>query len=387
MKLKTLLLSSVAAFAVVGGAQAADLSVAEPVDYVKVCDAFGAGYWYIPGSDTCLKIGGLVRMDITFATSHVTDSTAAYNFNTGALTANSGHTASWEFNTEAHVTVTAKSMTEYGPLTAFMELRAKSANSDASNNVAVAGTSTLADSGTRFAYLDSAYLELGMLLVGRTGSVYDYSGGFNRDWMDLDADDGADQVRLTWAMSGFGIQLAIEDPRDRWGSTLPDSYSMPAIVGNISWAQGPWSVQLSGGYVETAPGGGFGAQIGTTWKLDSIAPGDKLLLKAAWAQSEASRFAVSGWGVDSGGSVWSAAASFQHFWAPTLSSAVTFQYANGSGGATLLDTTSYSIVGNLVWAPVTGFFAGVEGGYTNTDVSGSPSADKWGVKIRLERDW
>jgi hypothetical protein len=41
MKLKTLLLSSAAAFAVVGGAQAADLSVAEPVDYVKVCDAFG----------------------------------------------------------------------------------------------------------------------------------------------------------------------------------------------------------------------------------------------------------------------------------------------------------------------------------------------------------
>ena len=69
MKLKTLLLSSAAAFAVVGGAQAADLSVAEPVDYVKVCDAFGAGYWYIPGTDTCLKIGGLVRMDINFHTS------------------------------------------------------------------------------------------------------------------------------------------------------------------------------------------------------------------------------------------------------------------------------------------------------------------------------
>ena len=66
MKLKTLLLSSAAAFAVVGGAQAADLSVAEPVDYVKVCDAFGAGYWYIPGSDTCLKIGGHVRFDVTF---------------------------------------------------------------------------------------------------------------------------------------------------------------------------------------------------------------------------------------------------------------------------------------------------------------------------------
>ncbi len=73
MKLKTLLLSSAAAFAFVGAAQAADLSVAEPVDYVKVCDAFGAGYWYIPGTDTCLKIGGLVQFDVDFHSSSAQD--------------------------------------------------------------------------------------------------------------------------------------------------------------------------------------------------------------------------------------------------------------------------------------------------------------------------
>ena len=371
MKLKTLLLSSAAAFAVVGGAQAADLSVAEPVDYVKVCDAFGAGYWYIPGTDTCLKIGGLVRMDIKFHS----------NENVNFSTSSSAHSASWDFATETHVNFTAKSMTEYGPLTAFLELRAQSNNADVSNNLQTVNSSA---AGDRFAYLDTAYLSLGMLLVGRTGSVYDYSGGFNWDWMDLDADDGADQVQLSWAMSGFGIQLAIEDPRDRWGSSLPLDYTSPAIVGNVNWAQGPWSAKLSGGFVESVAGSGFGAQVGVTLKLDQIAPGDQLLLKAAWAQSEASRFAVSGWRVASGGDVWSAAASFQHFWAPTLSSAITFQYANGSGAALVADTTSYEIVGNLVWSPVTNFFAGVEAGYHkyNTAASGT-----WGVKVRLERDW
>ena len=64
MKLKTLLLSSAAVFTVVGSAQAADLMVAEPVDYVQVCDAFGTGYWYIPGTTTCLRIGGQVTFDI-----------------------------------------------------------------------------------------------------------------------------------------------------------------------------------------------------------------------------------------------------------------------------------------------------------------------------------
>lgn len=45
-----------------GAAQAADLAAAEPVEYVKICDAYGAGYFFIPGSsDTCLRISGYVR--------------------------------------------------------------------------------------------------------------------------------------------------------------------------------------------------------------------------------------------------------------------------------------------------------------------------------------
>ena len=67
MKLKALFLGTAAAFAVSGGAQAADLALAvEPIDYVKVCDAFGTGYYYIPGTDTCLKVGGYIQMDIWF---------------------------------------------------------------------------------------------------------------------------------------------------------------------------------------------------------------------------------------------------------------------------------------------------------------------------------
>ena len=45
-------------------AQAADLLVkAAPVEYVKVCSLYGAGFFYIPGTDTCLKIGGYLRAD------------------------------------------------------------------------------------------------------------------------------------------------------------------------------------------------------------------------------------------------------------------------------------------------------------------------------------
>ncbi|MGB7257197.1 MAG: porin, partial [Pseudolabrys sp.] len=28
---------------------------AKPVQYVKICSLYGAGFYYIPGTDTCIK--------------------------------------------------------------------------------------------------------------------------------------------------------------------------------------------------------------------------------------------------------------------------------------------------------------------------------------------
>src|ERR1700746_2136190 len=64
---KSLLLGGAAGLVAVAGAQAADLPVeAKPVEYVKVCSLYGEGFFYIPGTDTCLKIGGWVRHDQYF---------------------------------------------------------------------------------------------------------------------------------------------------------------------------------------------------------------------------------------------------------------------------------------------------------------------------------
>ncbi|MGO8499682.1 porin, partial [Rhizobium ruizarguesonis] len=46
---------------------AADAIVAaepEPVEYVRVCDADGTGYFYIPGTETCLKIEGYILFQV-----------------------------------------------------------------------------------------------------------------------------------------------------------------------------------------------------------------------------------------------------------------------------------------------------------------------------------
>ena len=63
--LKSSLLGSAAAFAAVGAAHAADLPVkkAVPIEYVRVCGAYGAGFFYIPGTDTCLRVSGRARFE------------------------------------------------------------------------------------------------------------------------------------------------------------------------------------------------------------------------------------------------------------------------------------------------------------------------------------
>ena len=64
---RSIILASTTSLLMLGGAQAADLPVkAKAVEYVRICSLYGAGFFYIPGTDTCIKIGGYLRADTTF---------------------------------------------------------------------------------------------------------------------------------------------------------------------------------------------------------------------------------------------------------------------------------------------------------------------------------
>src|SRR6202042_180384 len=64
---KSLIVGSAASIVGVTGAYAADLPVkAKAVEYVRICSLYGAGFFYIPGTDTCIKLGGYLRVDTTF---------------------------------------------------------------------------------------------------------------------------------------------------------------------------------------------------------------------------------------------------------------------------------------------------------------------------------
>src|SRR5215203_3146818 len=61
------LIRSAAVLAVVTGAQAADLpaKAVAPVEYVRVCSTYGSGFFYVPGTETCLRVGGRVRAELS----------------------------------------------------------------------------------------------------------------------------------------------------------------------------------------------------------------------------------------------------------------------------------------------------------------------------------
>ena len=37
------------------------------VEYVKICSLYGAGFFYIPGTDTCIRVGGRAAYEFNYA--------------------------------------------------------------------------------------------------------------------------------------------------------------------------------------------------------------------------------------------------------------------------------------------------------------------------------
>src|SRR5471032_1811169 len=116
MLIRNWILGSAAGLLAVSGAQAADLPVkAKPVEYVKICSLYGAGFYYIPGTDTCIKLGGYLRAEMDFNANGSFNPYRAQNFDNPSR--------NYEVTrTRAMITVDARSQTEYGTLRSYLNI-------------------------------------------------------------------------------------------------------------------------------------------------------------------------------------------------------------------------------------------------------------------------
>ncbi|CDZ29338.1 porin [Neorhizobium galegae] len=191
MNIKSLLLGSAAALAAVSGAQAADAIVAaepEPMEYVRVCDAFGTGYFYIPGTETCLKIGGYVRFEANIGQDQ-----------------NSFNDTDWDTWSRVQLDFTAKSDTELGTLTSVASVRFE-ANQDIgyTSNITNGGGSGIND-----AYINEAYIQLGGFKVGRYYNPWDKGINGESDWNSGSGTTRMQSVGYFYTGSAFtaGVQV------------------------------------------------------------------------------------------------------------------------------------------------------------------------------------
>ncbi len=260
MNIKSLLLGSAAALAAVSGAKAADAIVAaepEPMEYVRVCDAFGTGYFYIPGTETCLKIGGYVRFQTNFGP----------DLDLRGSSRGRG-TSDWDTFTRGQLQIDAKNDTELGTLESVIVLQTNADN-------AVDGGSTFLDSasfkiaGFKFGYYYSWWDDG---IAGETDALatktlfnsvsYTYDGGAFKAGISVDELEGIGREHLLGPSglpnnflrkdNGLGVAAMVSGSVGGVTATLLGGYDTEreagAIRGILTAAIGPGTLNLAGIY-------------------------------------------------------------------------------------------------------------------------------------------
>jgi len=115
---KSLMLGSAAGLIAMSGAQAADLPLkAKAVEYVRICSLYGAGFYYIPGTDTCIKLGGYVRADLAINTNSVDTGNIS-----GAAGAKNRFSNAYSWRGRQDLSIDTRTATEYGVVRTFGEV-------------------------------------------------------------------------------------------------------------------------------------------------------------------------------------------------------------------------------------------------------------------------
>lgn len=376
----------------VSTAQAADLGKKAPaaVDYVKVCDAYGAGFFYIPGGDTCLKIHGWVRARAFVGNDNGkgTGQNTAGVYTAGEfipstgkrlLVNNDNSRLENNFSTDfgSSIRFDARTNTELGLLRSFVDVRVNTG-----------------------ANVDKAFVQLGGLTAGFATSAYSFGGSvsYGLNFGHLVGDNTVNLLSYTLqAGNGISATISLEDGGadydlakkdgiffDTYGAgTVSSVYSgayggakVPDFVANVKLTQSWGSAQLSAAahqnYASTSTGGdkwGFAVLGGVQVNLPMIAAGDYVKFQAAYADGAtkyvgglASDFAIQTT-TDALGAVttkvdqtqaWSVNGGFFHKFSPSLSAGIDAAY----GSYDQVGANDYKVtrlIGSVEWAPVAGF--------------------------------
>ena len=196
---RSLLLGTAAGFVAVAGAQAADMPVkAKPVQYVKICTLYGDGFYYIPGTDICLKIGGYVRAEY------------AYNYGPSMTNGPFANVSGYQTRTDgqdftmrsrAYAWFDSRQQTEYGTLRTYLQI---GLNFDSPNGNAFNG--------------NRAFIQFAGFTAGLAQSFYDFYSSPATSYFGPPSSDTGDPGWKVFAYTanfgnGLSSTVSIEEPR------------------------------------------------------------------------------------------------------------------------------------------------------------------------------
>jgi hypothetical protein len=358
---------------------------------VKICSLYGVGYYYIPGTDTCIKIGGYVRFE---AYHNYPQQAAGYpdrTNNIGYFTRNSN-----TFATQARfrLTTDVRTQTEYGTLRSYFAFGLNAANNSYENTPTGITAS-----------MERAFIQFAGFTIGRSDTFFAFYNGaaYGLVPMFLDGSSGPaghNVFAYTWQFgNGLSASLSIEDANGSrvkpiidlnstslYGASDGAGQKVPDIVGNLRVDQAWGSAQIMGAltqiqgrYYQNSPVPNCGAtnstlcgHPGDEW---GWAVGGGLTLKMPWdakdtfsgviaygkgasqfvAYGQTSAFlhkqdvasgalanavfanpnSVAGYG---GGlelsTTWGGTVAFEHYWTPSLRTSWVFGYIDVSYGDT-----------------------------------------------------
>ena len=434
--MKSILLGSAAGIVAVAGAQAADLPTkkAAPAEYVKICNVGGMAGFIIPGSDTCLKIGGYVTAQIEGGNtqtgySWAQPAGAPKGAHDGMTLTSKPASLSNEFGwtTRANISFDARQNTAYGVLRGYAEIQFENGS----------GFDT---TGTA-AYINLAYLQWAGITAGKAPSFFSFFGG-GEGWANIFSPDqqGFNQPDLLAYTAtfggGFSATIAIQASGSNGSSgggtnmdvdTTRYGTEAPDFVANLRIDQSWGSAQVSGvlhqvhSYVNgmTPAAGvvtssinkwGWGIDGGVKLNVPSFGAGDNFQIQGVYTQNAAwysgipdgmwgENGAVNGnglamtvgdtyyAGVNAAGNAvwstptaWSVGATFEHHFSPVFSIDPQASYAelhwNGSLGELSSNSTSWIVGAIAHWDPVPLLDFSLELMYQNTHQS---TPGNWGT--------
>jgi hypothetical protein len=369
--IKSLLLGAAAGLVAVSAASAADLPAkAKPVDYVKVCSQYGEGFFVIPGTDTCLDIGGYVRVDY-----YVEDDTN---------TANTSRT-----KTRAQLNLDARSQTSHGTLRSFIELRYEIGSG----------------AGAQIR-LNRAFIQWAGFTFGRALSMFDFYDSANVYGIDS-ATQGSGQTTTVLAYTmefgnGWGATISLEDGTFR--RTNPAAFyaghEFPDIVAAVTYDQswGSFKASFAARQLKDAAGvfdqWGLAYQLGASFKVGQ----GTLWLQAAYADGAVSYSGYGMHGMNLASSTievaatgetaesWSVVAAYTQPIGTTLEFNIFASYGEYELSA-VADEKTWHIGGSLAWTPVKNLTFANQIEYLRVDTVGLPDADDWRYLLSVQRSF